>query len=88
MKTYFFTAEWCSACKQMHPVIEQLRKEGYKIQTVDVDSDSKLSSRYKIGSLPTTVATQDEKEIKRFVGVVAIEKLREVLKKDLEYKVW
>jgi thioredoxin-like negative regulator of GroEL len=85
----YFKATWCSVCRTMRPIIEQLQKEGYDIQVVDTDKDKNLPKKYNIDSLPTSVMIQDGQEVDRFVGRVSADELRKRLtKKAPDYKIW
>lgn len=76
----FFTAAWCSACHKMYPRIEELRKAGYIVYTLDVDKFTDAAAKFKIEALPTTVVLDKGKEIARFVGVVGTDKVTSVAK--------
>lgn len=54
MKFYYFSAEWCSPCKAMKPMV----KEYDNVEFVDVDTDegSKLAGQYAVRGIPTLVA--------------------------------
>lgn len=89
MPSLYFTASWCSVCKSMRPIIEQLQKENYDIRIINSDEEKTLTTEYEIESLPTIVIIKDKKEVKRFVGKVSVSELRKHLtKKAQEYKLW
>ncbi|HUT57005.1 MAG TPA: thioredoxin family protein, partial [Phycisphaerae bacterium] len=52
-----FGAEWCPPCKQMKPVIKQIKDErkDVNIITIDVDQNRPLSMRYGVQNLPTQI---------------------------------
>jgi thiol-disulfide isomerase/thioredoxin len=86
----FFTGKNCPACQRAYPIIEQLKKVGYKIDIVDTSQTSELAKKYNITLIPTVIIVQDNKEIKRYVGK---EITPEQLKSDLkpmppDYKIW
>lgn len=87
MTAIYFKAAWCSACRAMRPVIEQLQKEGYEIQIVDTDTNKDLTKKYEIESLPTTIIIQGGKEIDRIVGKVSADELHKHLTR-VDYKIW
>lgn len=76
----FFTAPWCAACHKMYPRIEELRKAGYIVYSLDIEKFQGAAERFKIEALPTTVVMEDGKEIARFVGVVPMDKITSVAK--------
>ena len=70
MKTAkYFSAKWCGPCKVFKPVMEELSQEGYSIQFIDGDEEMKLANQYGIRSIPTAVIEEEDKEIRRIVGV-------------------
>lgn len=77
-----FHAEWCGPCKQMTPVIERLRKEGYAIYEIDVDRDKGIMQRcgFHESALPTVLIFNKGSMIHRYVGVVSIDTLKKHLK--------
>lgn len=89
----FFKSQSCAACKKMYPFVDQLQKEGFKIETVDTDKSPDTAKKYTVTSLPVFVILLDggcechNKEIKRFTGVTDIELLRTGLKMP-DYKIW
>ncbi|WP_347840671.1 thioredoxin [uncultured Draconibacterium sp.] len=51
-----FYADWCGPCKQMPPILKQVKeelKEQVKIIKVDVDRNPNIASKYQIRSIPT-----------------------------------
>jgi thioredoxin 1 len=57
-----FYADWCGPCKQMPPILKQVKselKENIKIIKVDVDRNPNIASKYKIRSIPTLMLFKD-----------------------------
>lgn len=67
---YIFTADWCPACKQLKNFIPKNKEvfEGHIVTIIDIDRYPQTKNRYKITSIPTTVALKNGKEMKRTVG--------------------
>jgi thioredoxin 1 len=74
----FFTADWCGVCQRVKPVVAQLRREGFDIRTVNVDSRREQAERFGIHGIPTFVLIRDGEEIRRTVGGVSAEQLRDL----------
>ena len=74
----FFEANWCGACRSMQPVADQLRGEGFDIRTLDVDTHQKQAIEYGIHSIPAFVLLRDGQEVRRAVGVISPESLRQL----------
>ena len=69
MKTAkYFSATWCGPCKAFRPIMEELKREGYNIDIIDVDEQQALAKAYNVKSLPTTIIVSNGNELSRFVG--------------------
>lgn len=78
-----FTAEWCGACKQMTPRLNDLHAKGLggiQLRKVDSDRNAELAQKYQIRFLPTMIAFKDGKEVERWVGVKETTELEQRLK--------
>ncbi len=68
-----FWAPWCSPCKMMDPIINELEKElGEKLEVVRINVDEDkigLSQKYGVMSIPTYIIEKAGKETARKVGV-------------------
>jgi thioredoxin 1 len=66
-----FYGEWCSPCKLLAPVIEDIKKEmpNVKFVDVDVDESADVVAKYGVRGVPTLVIEKDGVEVKRFVGL-------------------
>jgi thioredoxin 1 len=63
-----FWAPWCSPCKLMNPIIDEIEKEyDLKIQRINVDEDSSMVKQYNITSVPTYILLKEGGEIVNFV---------------------
>jgi thioredoxin 1 len=89
VKALFFTGAGCAACKKMYPTIDQLKAEGFTIETIDVNQKFEIARKYGVTTLPTIVVLRDDKEIKRHVGIISTETLRTSLKPGTpDYNIW
>ena len=64
----FFNASWCGPCKQMKPIVKNLRRQGYRLRDVDIDRQQKLAQQYGIRAVPTFVFLEDGSEVDRISG--------------------
>jgi thioredoxin 1 len=65
-----FYADWCSPCKLMNPILDELEKEypDLKIVKINVDEDSAMVQEYNVTTVPTYVLIKEEdNEILSFV---------------------
>jgi thioredoxin 1 len=65
---FYFTADWCGPCKKVRPIVEELTKDGYSFQIIDVDIEKELVKKFEITSVPTFILFKNEKSVKRISG--------------------
>jgi len=68
-----FWAEWCGPCKMIGPVVEELAGD-YSgkavVGKIDVDSNTNLSAKYGIRSIPTLLVFKNGEIVDKQVGAV------------------
>ena len=77
-----FFATWCGPCKQMHPVLEQLKAsegENLRIIKLDVDKNEALASAYRIQSVPTLMLFRNGELPWRQSGAMSLADLKALL---------
>src|SRR5690606_29242270 len=70
-----FTAAWCEPCKQLEPALQQLRQEGWTIETVDTDRQPELVQQYRVQNLPTLAIVCRGQAVDRIVGAASYERI-------------
>ena len=77
-----FYADWCTPCKMMSPIIDNIAEETDNINVgkLDIDEEENIAIKYNVMSIPTIIIFKDGKEIKRFVGVTNKEVILNELK--------
>lgn len=66
-----FWAPWCSPCKMMEPILEELEKElegKIEIVKINVDEQGEVAEKYGVMSIPTYIVEKDGQEVGRKVG--------------------
>jgi thioredoxin 1 len=74
-KVLRFTASWCQPCKAMAKLMEDVGTD-MPIEVIDIDEQSELAVDYGIRSVPTLVMLEENVEVKRMVGLVTKDKLK------------
>ena len=77
-----FFATWCGPCKQMHPVLEQLKQElgdSIRIVKLDVDKNEALAAAYRIQSVPTLLLFRSGQVVWRQSGALRLNDLKAVI---------
>ena len=78
-----FWAEWCGPCRMIAPLIDELHedfKDQAVIGKVNVDSESDISAKYGITSIPTLLFFKDGEIVDKHVGAASKSQLEEKLK--------
>jgi thioredoxin 1 len=76
-----FYADWCGPCQMLAPVLEDLEKEtSIRIVKINVDEIPDLARQFRIMSIPTLMLFKDGKFVKKELGYMPIERLREFIK--------
>jgi putative thioredoxin len=66
-----FWAEWCGPCRMLGPVIEKAvaKREGQvDLVKIDTDANPRISSAFRIQSIPAVKAFKDGKVVSEFIG--------------------
>lgn len=81
-----FWAEWCSPCKMIGPILEELTPEyagRVNIAKIDVDANPKTPQAFGIRSIPTLILFKNGVVEAQQVGAVSKKQLEEFLEKNL-----
>ena len=77
-----FWAEWCGPCRMITPIIDELHEE-FKdkavIGKVNVDSESDISAKYGITSIPTLLFFKNGEVVDKHIGAASKSQLEEKL---------
>lgn len=68
-----FWAAWCSPCKMVAPIVEELAKEyegKVKFFKLNTDENPDVASRYKIRGIPTLMFFKNGQIVDQIVGVI------------------
>ena len=66
-----FWAPWCSPCRMLSPVVEQIAEETstVKVGKVNVDDEPELAAQFRVMSIPMLVYIKDGKVAGQSIGV-------------------
>lgn len=75
-----FFAEWCTPCKMLSPMIEDIaEKTDVKICKVNVENEKELARKFGIMSIPTLVVLKNGTVHNRSVGVTGKKAIMDML---------
>lgn len=75
-KIYKFSAAWCGPCKMLSKTLATIESP-VQIEEIDIDQNIELTQQYKVRGVPTLVLVEEDKEVKRKVGVVSAQEFLE-----------
>ena len=81
-----FWATWCPPCRALAPTIAALAEErpDVVVGKLDVDEHPAIAERYGIQSIPTVLVFRNGQLASRSIGLVPIERLRDLLDCSVE----
>ena len=76
-----FFATWCGPCKMLGPVFEKVSDEvnDVKFVKLDVDKFNDIARQYGVMSVPTLILFENGKEVKKEIGFMSEDKLKEFI---------
>ncbi len=81
-----FWAPWCSPCRMVAPIIDQLAEE-FKGQAtvgkVNIDDNEDAAAAFGVASIPTMIVIKDGREVERIVGARPRPQLAEIIRRHL-----
>ena len=81
-----FYADWCLPCKQVTPVLKELKedlKESVRIIKVNVDKNPGIASYYNIRSIPTLFIFKNGQLLWSTSGVRTASELKSVINRHI-----
>jgi thioredoxin 1 len=82
-----FFADWCEPCKQMAPILKDVKselKENVRILKVNVDKNPVIATKYQIRSIPTVIIFKNGEPQWKGVGVKPATELKSVLRQHIK----
>lgn len=81
-----FFAEWCSPCKMMSPILEDVKNRVGKnanIIKIDVDKNPQAASAYQVRGVPTLILFKNGKPLWRQSGIVPANELENLINTNI-----
>lgn len=78
-----FKSKSCAVCGQVEPAyksVVELYRDKIKSEVIDITENIEAAVNNGVMTVPTVIFFKDEKEVKRFSGVVSKEKLEQTIK--------
>ena len=76
-----FWADWCTPCKMLSPIIDELAEDHpeMKVGKVNIDEEKELAEQFKIMSIPTLLVFRSGDVVKRSTGLRTKAEILEML---------
>ncbi|MCH7568138.1 MAG: thioredoxin family protein [Nanoarchaeota archaeon] len=73
-----FYADWCGPCKAMASHFEKAveKLKDVKFGKINVDGNQKLTGRFMVMSVPTTIFFKNREQVDRHTGAMSFEDIR------------
>ena len=83
-----FYADWCSPCKKIAPIVEELAKDNPTLSVfkLDIDDNKDIYVKYRIMGVPTLIFFKEGKEVNRIVGLQTKKYIQERINSLLKKK--
>ena len=81
-----FTAEWCSPCHMLAPIVEKLNEEwngSVKVGKLDIDANVDTTMQYGVMGVPTLILFKAGQPVERLTGFMPRERILVKLKPHL-----
>ncbi|MEM6328887.1 MAG: trypsin-like peptidase domain-containing protein [Planctomycetota bacterium] len=69
----------CGPCRQMDPIVDRLKAEGFPVRRVDGSRERDLAQRFGVDRYPTFVLVSGGREVRRVVGKLGYTQMRQLL---------
>lgn len=81
-----FFADWCSPCKMVSPILEEISKEreDIKIYKVNVDENQKITMDYGVQSIPTLILFINGQKQDTVIGALPKTAINKFLDKNIK----
>lgn len=82
-----FYADWCIPCKQMPPILKQVKdelKEQVRIIKVDVDRNPQIASQFQIRSIPTLMLFKNGEAKWTGLGVRPVNEIKMMVQAQID----
>jgi thioredoxin 1 len=81
-----YFAEWCSPCKMVSPILEEISKErnDIAIVKVNVDDNQQIAMDYGVQSIPTLMLFRDGQKQDSMIGALPKTALNKFLDKNIK----
>ena len=84
MKILKFYSDWCDTCTMLSNTIDSIKEEiPFEIESVDAINNTEMRLKYNIPGVPTMIIVDGETEIKRHVGKMTADQIKEFVKVSL-----
>jgi thioredoxin 1 len=73
-----FTADWCSPCHALAPVVDKLNDEWngtVKVGRLDIDANVDVTMQYGVMGVPTLILFKDGQPVERLMGFMQKERI-------------
>ncbi len=70
-----FYAPWCSPCKMLAPMLEQLSKENEEVKVVKINIDVSMETAFELGikNVPTVIKFKNGEIVGKQVGIAPMD---------------
>ena len=82
-----FYADWCGPCKQMPPILKDVKselKDNVKIIKVNVDKNPFIATKYQIRNIPTIIIFKKGEPCWKGVGLHPASELASILRQHIQ----
>lgn len=78
IKIIKFGAPWCGPCRVQDKILEELTREGYEIEKINVDENEEMVEKYSISTVPTLLFFDDDKLVERKIGLMRKDEIKKI----------